>query len=76
MRNYDSAFLSQVRNLERELASGRQEIIGLRRDERLPQALIELENEADEPLRKAQLLRRELKGERDRIVDRDNLVSQ
>jgi hypothetical protein len=76
MRNYDSAFLSQVRNLERELASGRQEIIGLRRDARLPQALLELEYEADEHLKNAQRIRRELKAERDRIADRDNLVGQ
>jgi hypothetical protein len=68
--------LSQVRNLERELASGRQEIIGLRRDARLPQALLELENEADEHLKNAQRIRRELKAERDRIADRDNLVGQ
>jgi hypothetical protein len=47
MRDYDSAFLSQVRNLEREIASGRQELIGLRRDSRLPDALQELESEAD-----------------------------
>lgn len=76
MRDYDSAFLSQVRNLERELASGRQEIIGLRRDARLPQALLELETEADGHLSKAQGIRRELKAERDRIADRDNLVGQ
>ena len=76
MRNYDSAFLSQVRNLESELASGRQEIIGLRRDARLPQALFELEAEADAHLVKAQAIRRELKSERERIADRDNLVGQ
>lgn len=76
MRNYDSAFLSQVRNLESELASGRQEIIGLRRDARLPQALFELESEADAHLVKAQAIRRELKNERERIADRDNLVGQ
>jgi hypothetical protein len=76
MRNYDSAFLSQVRNLERELASGRQEIIGLRRDARLPQALFELESEADNHLTNAQRIRRELKAERDRIADQDNLVGQ
>ena len=76
MRNYDSAFLSQVRNLESELASGRQEIIGLRRDARLPKALLELESEADAHLVKAQSIRRELKAERERIADRDNLVEQ
>jgi hypothetical protein len=76
MRDYDSAFLSQVRNLERELASGRQEIIGLRRDARLPQAVVELESEADAHLARAQGIRRELKAERERIADRDNLVGQ
>jgi hypothetical protein len=74
MRDYDSAFLSQVRNLEREIASGRQELIGLRRDSRLPDALQELETEADGHLVKAQSLRREIRDERAKLADRDNLV--
>jgi hypothetical protein len=40
------------------------------------QALFELEAEADAHLIKAQAIRRELKSERERIADRDNLVGQ
>ena len=74
MRDYDSAFLSQVRNLEREIASGRQEIISLQRDSRIPDALLELEREADIHLANSQRLRREIKDERSALADRDNLV--
>lgn len=74
MRDYDSAFLSQVRNLEREIATGRRELIGLRRDSRIPDALHELELEADRHLAKSQQIRRELKEERAKLADRDSLV--
>jgi DNA repair exonuclease SbcCD ATPase subunit len=74
MRDYDSAFLSQVRNLEREIASGRQELIGLRRDSRIPDALRTLEEEADAHLVRSQRIRREIKEERIKLADRDNLV--
>jgi hypothetical protein len=43
---------------------------------RFPQAVVELESEADAHLARGQGIRRELKAERERIADRDNLVRQ
>jgi hypothetical protein len=74
MRTYDSAFLSQARALERQIASLEQELNTLRRDARIPEALNLMEIEADQHIAKATELRREIALERQKLSSNDQLV--
>ncbi len=75
MRVYDSAFLSQARALERQIATFEQELSTLHRDARIPEALSQMQREADQHAAKAAELRREIEGERRRLASNDMLVS-
>jgi hypothetical protein len=75
MRNYDSAFLSQARALERQIASLQQELSTLHRDARIPEALKQMQREADAHTAKAAELRREIESERKKLASNDQLVS-
>lgn len=76
MRVYDSAFLSQARALERQIATIEKELITLRRDARIPDALIQMQREANHHAMKASELRREIEAERKRLAQNDMLVSE
>ncbi len=75
LRQYDSAFLSQARALEREIASMEQELVTLRRDARLPEALRRMESEADEHTLNASATRRDLAREREKLSGQGELIA-
>ena len=74
LRTYDSAFLSQARALERHLATLQQELVTLNRDARIPDALRQMEVEADEHTIKASELRRSIQEEREKLSAQSGLI--
>lgn len=75
MRIYDSAFLSQARALERQIASLETELTTLHRDARIPDALRQMQREADQHTAKAAELRRDIEAERKKLASNDLFVA-
>jgi cell division septum initiation protein DivIVA len=76
LRTYDSAFLSQARALERQIATLQQELIGLRRDARIPEALSQMEREADQHALNASRLRRSVAEEKQKLSAQSGLIEK
>ncbi|HZS26781.1 MAG TPA: AAA family ATPase [Candidatus Angelobacter sp.] len=76
LTNYDSAFLSQSRNLERTVATLEQKLTTLNRDARIPATLARYEREADHHLSEAARLRREINLEKSKLSDRESRIEQ
>jgi hypothetical protein len=76
MLTYDSAFLSQIRSLERSVASIQEKLVNLRRDARIPKALEEFQREADGHFDEARRLRREILEEKQKLASREDVVSR
>lgn len=76
LRTYDSAFLSQARALERQIATLQQELIGLKRDARIPEALSQMESEADQHALNASRLRRSVAEEREKLSTQSGLIEK
>ncbi len=74
LRTYDSAFLSQARALERQIATLQQELVGLKRDARIPQALRQMETEADIHSLKASEFRRSIVEEKAKLAGQSSLI--
>ena len=75
LRTYDSAFLSQARALERQVATQQQELISLKRDARIPEALRQMEIEADAHTLRAAELRRRIAEEKEKLSAQSSLIS-
>jgi hypothetical protein len=75
LKTYDSAFLSQARALEREVATLQQELITLKRDARIPEALKRMELEADRHALNASELRRAIAAEREKLAGQSSLIT-
>jgi len=76
LRNYDSAFLSQTRELDREIATLEERIRGLERISKLPEAVEKLETEANEAAVEEGRLQKEIAKERDELINAQNIVNQ
>jgi rubrerythrin len=76
LRTYDSAFLSQARALERKIATLQQELIGLKRDARIPEALAQMEREADQHGLNASRIRRSLSEEKEKLSGQSILIEK
>ena len=76
LRTYDSAFLSQARALERQIATMQQELVGLKRDARIPEALAQMESEADQHRLNASRLRRGLAEEKEKLSSQSVLIDK
>src|SRR5262249_17539106 len=76
MSTYDSAFLSQSRNLERRVATLRERLASLARDARIPEALARYETEADQHLQEAARLRREITVEKSKLSSRESVIRE
>lgn len=74
LKTYDSAFLSQSRALEREIAGLEQELVTLNRDARLPEALRRMESEADKHASNASEIRRDITREREKLAGQGGLI--
>jgi hypothetical protein len=75
LKTYDSAFLSQARALERDVATLQQELVGLRRDARVPDSLQRMEAEADQHTVMAGKIRREIIAEKEKLSERSGLIT-
>lgn len=76
LRTYDSAFLSQARALERQIATLQQELVGLRRDARIPEALAHMELEAEQHGLNASRIRRSLAEEKEKLSAQSVLIEK
>lgn len=76
LRTYDSAFLSQARGLERQIATLQQELVGLKRDARIPEALAQMEREADQHALNASRIRRSLAEEKEKLSAQSVLIEK
>jgi uncharacterized Zn finger protein (UPF0148 family) len=76
LRTYDSAFLSQARALERQIATLQQELVGLKRDARIPEALAQMVREADQHALNASSIRRSLAEEKEKLSAQSVLIEK
>jgi hypothetical protein len=74
LSSYDSAFLSQTRNLERTVATLEQKLTSLNRDARIPAILARYEREADHHQAEATRLRREIGLEKAKLSNKESRV--
>jgi hypothetical protein len=76
LRSYDSAFLSQSRNIERSIAALDQSLLDLEKDARIPVALERYAREVDAHQVEASRLRREITDEKRKLADRETGVEK
>ena len=76
LRRYDSAYTSNVRAVDREVAKLQERAASLERLRELPRAIEELEREAGELQGTIDVLKSELEGERARLRDADTRIEK
>ncbi len=76
LRNYDSAFLSETRDLDRLVATLEERLNGLEKVKKMPESISKLEREADQLASKQEEVKREIGRERGGLHNADNYVSE
>lgn len=74
LRNYDSIFLSNSREVERMVATLQERIRSLRKILEMPKAITQLEKEADDLVSKVQQLMREIRTEESKLTTADHYI--
>jgi uncharacterized Zn finger protein (UPF0148 family) len=76
LRRYDSAFLSQAREVDRRMATLVERVNGLQRFRKIPDTIKRLEHEADQLVAEQERLRRAIREEQATLVSADTLVKE
>lgn len=74
LKIYESAFLSNVREIDRKVATYEERLKGQQKLKEMPQAITKLEKEADELLGKEHGLKRDIENERQTLVKAEQNV--